>query len=190
MPYNCEKGAYYGSRDLRLKCLENIEYHDQNNGLQQNHSFVEGVIGCGIVAAFVNSDDYEVLEREFNIPQIVGFLMEEIFDFLPEDQCRPFVWDCYQRMREGKDFSDIGNAFAVWFLKDPVYGVNKGKSVYSSYEDEMLALQSFGVTEAQDLFDYAIQFYGCKNVQRVQFAEALKIKFLQLLEDAPMVDSE
>src|SRR6266571_3733387 len=115
--------AFYNDPKIQKKYIDRVRAHQKADEIIQGKYWENGkgcAVGC-IVEKPVNA--HQALEKELQIPQMLGHLADRIFEGLTVEEAKKFPLRFIKAISLGSDLSKVGYKFQVWLLVDKHNGI-------------------------------------------------------------------
>ena len=115
--------AFHNNPKIKADLVAQLEAHYAADEIIKG-TYWENGKGCA-VGCCVHGNDHGLFPVHFGIPESIAYLMDEIFEALPNEQAKEFPLKLVKSIQVGADLSKVENLFLEWLLIDPVHGVSR-----------------------------------------------------------------
>jgi hypothetical protein len=123
--------SFHGDPAIKEKYLERARAHREMDdfikgtyGHASRSKKSAGWKGCAVgCLAHSNDNQHEALSKQIGIPVWMAYLIDGIFEGLPEEQAKEFPVRFIEALPVGVDLEPVKHHFLYWLLADPEYGV-------------------------------------------------------------------
>src|SRR3990167_2230912 len=113
--------AYHGKPSEKKALLKQLHAHAVADEIVKGKYWENGK-GCAI-GCILHSGDHAELEPRFGVPVHIGYLVDVIFENLPNALSKAWPERFAKAIKPGSDLSKVYPLFTVWMLTDPKDGV-------------------------------------------------------------------
>lgn len=113
--------AYLNDPALKERVLTKLRAHYDADEIIQGIYWKEGkgcAVGCILHDLNKKENNHELFESALGIPEKLAYLIDRIFEGLPNKEAKIFPINIMQSISVGKDLSMIWPHFAIWLLND------------------------------------------------------------------------
>jgi hypothetical protein len=115
--------AFHGIQSIQDQLVAQLEAHYKADEIIKGRYWEDGK-GCA-VGCCVHSNDHSQFPVLYGIPENIAYLMDGIFENLPNQEAKEFPLAVIKAIKTGADLSKVHNLFFVWMLTDKEEGVSR-----------------------------------------------------------------
>ena len=113
--------AFLDSPELAAAVRAQVQAHYDADEIIKGKYWEDGK-GCA-VGCIIHGSEHSRFESELGIPKDIAYLIDAIFEALPNGEAKEFPRRFVNAIRPGADLSMVIQRFLLWLLADPTYGV-------------------------------------------------------------------
>ncbi len=118
--------AFHNDPKIKADLVAQLEAHYAADEIIKG-TYWENGKGCA-VGCCVHDEDHSLFPIRFGIPESIAYLLDGIFEALPNKKAKEFPLKLVKSIQVGADLSKVENLFLEWLLIDPVNGVSRFNS--------------------------------------------------------------